>query len=83
VTEEYHLGNGKRVDLCARRGERVILIEVETGKSDVHENITKCAGHGTLVVFFTNRDALEAARLPADVLALTPETITNLHDLLR
>jgi hypothetical protein len=83
VTEEYNLGDGKRVDLLARCGERVILIEVETGKSDVQENIAKCTGHGTLVVFFTNRDAMEAAALPADVLALTPETIAQLHDLLR
>jgi hypothetical protein len=83
VTEEYHLGDGKRVDLLARCGERVILIEVETGKSNVHENIAKCAGHGTFVVFFTNREALEAAGLPSDVLVLTPETITRLHDLLR
>jgi hypothetical protein len=83
VTEEYHLGGGKHVDLCAQRQDRAILIEVETGKSDVKENIAKCAGRGALVVFFTSRDALEAAALPRDVLALTPDTIARLHDLLR
>src|SRR5216684_6062766 len=39
VTEEYHLGDGKRVDLVARHQARMILIEVETGKSDVQANI--------------------------------------------
>jgi hypothetical protein len=85
ATEEYHLGNGKRVDLHVQRAERVFLIEVETGKSDVQANVAKCAGHGTLVVFFTSREALDAARanLPNDVLAVTPETIAVLHEALR
>jgi hypothetical protein len=84
VTEEYHVGNGKRVDLHAQRGERVFLIEVETGKSDVRANIAKCTGHGRLVMFFTSAQALDAARavVPDDVLVVAPESLTRLHDLL-
>lgn len=83
VTEEHHLGNGKRVDLLAQHKDRKILIEIETGKSDVHANIAKCAGHGELVVFFTSVAARDAAGLPADVMALTPESLSRLHELLR
>ena len=85
VTGEYHLGGEKRVDLHARRRDRTFLIEVETGKSDITANITKCAGHGSLIVFFTSMQAFEASRngLPPDVVALTPETLTRLPDLLR
>lgn len=83
VTEEYHLGDGKRVDLLGRHKDRVILIEIETGKSDVQANMAKCAGRGELVVFFTSTAARDAARLPGDVLALTPESLSRLHDLLR
>lgn len=83
VTEEYHLGDGKRVDLLARHQDRKILIEIETGKSDVHANITKCAGLGELVVFFTSKVARDAARLSPEVLALTPASLSRLHDLLR
>lgn len=83
VTEEHHLGNGKRVDLLARNGTRTILIEVETGKSDVHANIAKCNGHGELVVFFVSGAARNAAGLSPEIMTLTPESLTKLHDLLR
>lgn len=85
VTEEYHLGGGKHVDLRAHQGDRVLLIEVETGKSDVSANIAKCAGHGPLVVFFTSLQALDAAcaLVPEGVLVVAPESINRLHDVLR
>jgi hypothetical protein len=44
VTKEYHLGEGKRVDLLAQHKERKILIEIDTDKSDGQANIAKCAG---------------------------------------
>jgi len=85
VSEEYSLGGGKRVDLHAQRQDKVLLIEVETGKSDVRGNIAKCAGRGIIVVFFTSKGALDEARpaMPADVLLVSPESIDRVHDLLR
>lgn len=88
VQEEYDVGGGKRVDLLARQRERSFYIEVETGKSDVHGNIAKCQGQGaTLIVFFTSIGALRRATaqrtMPKDVVLLSPETIRQLHDLIR
>ncbi|HEY4360274.1 MAG TPA: hypothetical protein VGN17_04875 [Bryobacteraceae bacterium] len=84
VTEEYHLGNGKRVDLRAVRDGRMYLIEIETGKSDVKANVEKCAGHGALVVFFSSAAARDAAvdAIPATCTVITPETLNMLHRLL-
>jgi hypothetical protein len=77
VTEEYHLGDGKRVDLMAQKGERRFLIEIETGKSDVHANVAKCTATGaTTIVFFT----AATQDLPEGVVVLTPETIDELND---
>ena len=84
MTEEYDLGDGKRVDLHAQRNNREILIEIETGKSDVQGNIAKCQGrNATIVAFFTSADALRRATVPTDVTALCPETLERLHPLLR
>lgn len=44
--KEYPLGGGKAVDLVATRGNERIAIEIETGKSDVKENIRKCKEAG-------------------------------------
>jgi hypothetical protein len=83
VTEEFHLGDRKRADLHAHRKDRVILIEVETGNSDVQGNITKCQGH-ELVLFFTNQHAYETERhrIPHNVSILTPDTINEIHNIL-
>ena len=42
VQDEHPLGNGKTVDLVARRNGRKIAIEIETGKSDAAANVQKC-----------------------------------------
>jgi hypothetical protein len=56
VEEEYPLGGGKAVDLMATKGDERIAIEVETGKSQVNENLRKCkeAGFEKVVVVRTN-----------------------------
>jgi len=87
VSEEYSLDNGKRVDLRAVSPGREFLIEIETGKSNIEANIEKCAGHpATVVLFFTNQQALAHAAgiLSAhpSVIALCPNTLSSLHDLL-
>ena len=84
VTEEFHLGERKRVDLVAVRGSTRYFIEVETGKSDVQENVRKCAGHAPLIVFFTNKTAFAAAQalIPKNVTVLMPENINRIHEIL-
>ena len=46
VEEEVQIGDGKAVDLVAIKDGKSIAIEVETGKSDVEGNKTKCTEAG-------------------------------------
>ena len=46
VVKEYPLGGGKAVDLLVTRGNDRICIEIETGKSDIKENVRKCKEAG-------------------------------------
>jgi hypothetical protein len=41
------------VDLHATRGDKTFVVEIETSKSNVTDNIKKRNGYGTLIVFFT------------------------------
>lgn len=55
VTLEYAIGDGKRVDLHAIAGDRTMLVEVETGRSDIIANATKCTRlAGTVWFVFTD-----------------------------
>jgi hypothetical protein len=51
VTDEYPVGGGKTVDLYAVRGDQRLIVEVETGRSDIAANVTKCAGQDAAIVF--------------------------------
>lgn len=80
VVEEYPVGGGKTVDLFASRGDQRLMFEVETGRSDIPANVTKCASQDAAIVFvFTNaqvRSAHEAmirAELPDARLLTTAE----------
>lgn len=55
VEEEYPLGGGKAIDLVCRKGGKELAIEIETGKSDVKENVRKCreAGFDEVIVVRT------------------------------
>ena len=83
VTEEFHLGERRRADLCATRNGRTILLEIETGRSNVVENIKKSAGH-KLVLFFTSngRHGLYVVihRSPRGVFILLPPSNTSRPD---
>jgi len=60
VKAEYVIGNGKSIDLVATKAKRRLLIEIETGKSDVEANIQKCLLQpGEVVVVFTTSGARE------------------------
>ena len=50
VEEEVSIGDGKAVDLVATKDSKRIAIEVETGKSDVDENVRKCREAGFNIV---------------------------------
>lgn len=54
VISEAPIGNGKTVDLKATRGDDMLWIEVETGRSDIAANIEKCRElHGRVIFVFT------------------------------
>jgi hypothetical protein len=72
VAEEFALGGGKTADLRADRRDRVLFIEVETGRSDIAANLRKYPDDVTLVVFFTSADV--AARYRDLVLLDRPGT---------
>jgi hypothetical protein len=76
VSIEEALGEGKAVDLVARRSGEQIAIEVETGRSDTVANVLKCqaAGFPRILLLATTERAeakvrrdLGAAGLLADV----------------
>ena len=46
VEEEVPIGEGRAVDLVATKDGKRIAIEIETGKSDIKANITKCEKAG-------------------------------------
>ncbi len=71
VTEEYAIGGGKTVDVHATRGEEQLLVEIETGRSDIEAKAAKLCDQGGRVVFvFTDAHVREGHR--ASVLALLP-----------
>jgi len=51
VQEECPIGEGKTVDIVARRNDKAIAIEIETGKSDAAVNVRKCLEKGFERVF--------------------------------
>jgi hypothetical protein len=80
VTEEFPIGEGRAVDLHATRGDEQRFIEIETGRSDINANITKCTGlHGSVIFVFTDprvRDKHEATirnTLPGATVITTAE----------
>jgi len=61
VTKEYPLGSGRTIDILARKNNRKIAFEIETGKSDILNNIRKCrdAGISDVTVMTTSAKAEE------------------------
>jgi hypothetical protein len=62
VVEEFPLGGGKTADLRAERSDRVLFIEVETGRSDIAANVAKYPSDAQLIVFFTSTDIAQQYR---------------------
>ena len=55
VTTEHAVGSGQTVDLCATKADRSLLIEIETGASDITRSLEKLRDGGVL---FCTTDAL-------------------------
>jgi hypothetical protein len=62
IAEEFALGGGKTADLRADRDNRVLFIEVETGRSDIAANVAKYPSDAQLIVFFTSADVAQRYR---------------------
>lgn len=64
IDHEYQVDGNGAVDLLATRGERRIAVEIETGKSDIHTNLTKAAhaGFERTIVLATSPEALDRCR---------------------
>ena len=88
VEDEFPIGDGRAVDLHATKGTHEVFVEIETGKSDINANITKCLGlHGNLVFFFVTAELREVYREQlaghTNVLAITPTDVERLTDALQ
>ncbi len=46
ATEEEPINDGKTVDIMARKGDRTVVMEIETGKSNPLANVEKCIEKG-------------------------------------
>lgn len=85
VTEEEPVGGGKTVDLLATRDQQRIVIEVETGRSDIIANALKCAvTDGQVVFVFTDPDvqatyAPQIHALLPDARVLSTSELSNLN----
>jgi hypothetical protein len=88
VTDEHPVGEQRAVDLHATKNEHEVFVEIETGKSDISANITKCTElPGTMVFFFVTNELREEYRdqlsVLTKVLALTPTDLDRLARTLR
>lgn len=84
VTEEYATGGGKSVDLYAVRGEQRLAVEVETGRSDIMANVTKCAALNAEVIFvFTDAPtrSMHEAAIQAALPAARLHTVADINGL--
>jgi hypothetical protein len=61
VQEEYPVGGGKTVDVYAAGNGRQVFVEIETGRSDIPANVTKCAALDGEVVFLFTDSGVRAA----------------------
>jgi hypothetical protein len=74
---EYQVQGNGAVDLLAHRPGEKVAVEIETGKSDIRENLTKLSGKGfdRIILLATSPAAvticqkrIEEAKVPAELL---------------
>jgi hypothetical protein len=68
VTQEHRIDGNGAIDLLAERPGERIAIEVETGKSDIAENLRKvqAAGFDKVVLIATSPSAISACQQAID-----------------
>lgn len=72
VQEEHPIGEGKTVDVYGESGNRRLYIEIETGRSDIRANATKCTDvNGEVVFLFTDDESRRAHK--ALITSLLPD----------
>jgi hypothetical protein len=81
VTEEAPLGGGKTVDLLATREQHQIVIEVETGRSDIIANALKCAAFDGEVAFVFTDPRVKATYAPQINALLAAARVISTSDL--
>ncbi len=69
VEVEKSIGDGRAIDLVARKDGREIAVEIETGASDLEENVRKClaAGYEKVYVLASRRGLIPAIKRKAQM----------------
>jgi len=64
ITIEYQVKNNGAVDILAERNEDKVAVEIETGKSDITQNIRKIqhADFAEIILIATNPDSITACK---------------------
>ena len=59
LTHEYQIAGNGAVDILAERDGQRLVVEIETGRSDVPANVRKClaAGFDQVIIAATNQEA--------------------------
>lgn len=88
VTDEYGIGEQQAVDLHATKNNHEVIIEIETGKSDINSNVEKCRLlPGSIVFFFVTSELRDAWSKQVTglntALALSPHDLERLAETLR
>ncbi len=89
VEEEVAVGEGRSVDVIAKKGKESLGIQIETGSSDIGRNVETCLDAGCSKVFLipTNQEAkktvVEVVKewYPAPVSLMTTRFLKTLRDI--
>lgn len=77
ITHEYRIAGNGAVDILAERDDGRLIVEIETGQSDVPENVRKClaAGFERVLIAATNHGAYGRIRRQVEEAAPDDERI--------
>lgn len=84
VQREHSIGR-ESVDVFATRGAESVVVEIETGRSDIRQTITKCQaiGHRGIIVFVRSADRDAYATMLGNLRAFTTAELHTLRDHIR
>ena len=74
VEEEVSVGEGKKLDVVVEKQGKKIAIQIETGKSDIAQNVESClaAGYSKIILIPTNQKAKVKVKETASEFYPTP-----------